>query len=275
MTEKIIYTVPNVGSITFGAAAPFYCLTPFDGSSVGSRSVTNTAIGVDGQETSGITLSPRTIICNLGIVAYNGKGTSYDYTCLRQLQNEVTRIMNPLNTGTLTRVNSYGTYKINARPSETPKFEKLPGAACRFTVNFIADYPLWKSSKPKVFEIPTEGTFDFYNSSGAAVPFILSGSALAYSTFALKNLTTGQALSSRVNRDFDWEFSIDTETCQVLAQKKEGGELISANYAFSYDSDLDMVLVPGMNTFHYYMVGSGTVAPTLTITAYDRFLGVG
>lgn len=271
--SKIVYSVPDIGSITFGADKP-YCLEKFDGTSLGASKLTNGAINLAGQRTSRITLNPRTILCELSVSGVDFDGR-FSYEILHQRKQEICKILNPLYKGTLTRVNRYGTYSIEVRPSEVPTFEKFVGATAKFKVSFIADNPMWRDTKVKTYKIGGEyGTsLKIYNTLGVDLPFVFKGVAgVGDELFKITNEDTGEHIElADIVRSVEWQFVLDTETCEVKTRFSGREEFQNGNFIFTFQSAVDMVLKPGCNSFILDAQNTDTV---FTIEVTDMFVGV-
>lgn len=272
---KIIYTVENIGSLTFGVDGSFRLIS-FDGTSLGATFLTNTALNRAGQQTSKVTLKPRTIPCELAVKGIDEKG-KYNYELLDRLKQAICEIMNPLYQGTLTRVNRYGAYTIKVRPSETPTFEKLVGAVEKFKVNFIADNPMWRDINTRIYYIGGEygTTLKIYNSLGTDLPFVLKGVAQSGSSvFTVTKEETGESISLGTGefiRVGDWEFILDTGTGEVKTKKPNETDFKKGDFLFDFNTAIDMTLNPGYNTF---TLTSDNPDAILTLEVTDMFVGV-
>ena len=272
---KIIYTVENIGSLTFGVDGSFRLIS-FDGTSLGATILTNTGINRAGQQTSRVTLKSRTIPCELAVKGIDNEGR-YSYEILDKLKQEICKIINPLYQGTLTRVNRYGTYSIKVRPSEIPTFEKVVGAVSKFKVNFVADNPMWKDIKTRTYYIGgAYGTnLKIYNTLGAELPFVFKGVAQSGDgIFTLTQEETGERIalgSGDFFRVGDWEFLLDTDTGEVKTRKPNETEFTSGDFLFDFQSAIDMVLKPGQNTF---TLSSDNADAVFTIEVTDMYVGV-
>ena len=174
-----------------------------------------------------------------------------------------------------TRVNSRGVFQVEARPSESPVFEKGVGASCRFSVNFVLDNPLWRGTREREHIFKQPGRASIYNNSGIETPFILRGVVPPNSLFSIENLTTGKSIVLRNRKSFDMQFELDTSSCNVLAQKVADGNMESANYIFTASSDLDMFLESGENVLRYAIDGDYyNDEKAISIIVYDRYVGV-
>lgn len=274
--EQVVFSVDGLGSLTFGDSRPLYCES-FEATTVSSKANTNTAIGVDGQTASNITLEPQAIRCKFAIFATCEDGKRHDFEKLRSLEQEIIRIFNPHYIGTLIRVNKNGTYKISARVSETPIFEPIAGASCRFSVTFIADRPVWQGMKVKEYALTAPGSVTIYNTFGEELPLVIRGTVPANSVFTIENLSSGKKIALRqLNRSHDMSFALDTDTCRMLAQRSEGGPLESANFVFTADSDLDITLLNGENILNYSVSGDfyEEAEKAITLATCDRYVGV-
>lgn len=272
--NKVIYEVEGIGSITFGNTRPYYCES-FEATSVASNCQVSTAIGMDGQIVSDITLQPKVVVGRFAVLSLTKDQTAFDYDALERIKEEIIKLFNPKNIGVLTRINSRGVFQNNARPSEAPMFEKIVGAACRFSVNFVLDNPVWRGTREREyrFEAPKETTI--YNNSGIDIPFILKGVVPAGGIFSVENLTSGKSIVLRNSRAFDMKIELDTSTCTVMAQKSENGNMERANFIFTASSDLDMVLESGENILRYSVDGDYySNENAISILVYDRYVGV-
>lgn len=270
---KIIYSVPGISSITFGAEKP-YILEKFDGTSLGASKLVSGAINLAGQKTSRVTLNARTITCELAVSGVDDNGR-FSYELLHQRKQEICKILNPLYKGTLTRVNRYGTYSIEVSPSEVPTFEKFVGATAKFKVDFVADNPMWRATQTKSFHIGGEyGTsLKLYNTLGVELPFVFTGVAEAGDNlFKLTNETSSEHIElADVLRSVDREFILNTETCEVKTRISEDEEFQSGNFIFTFQSAIDMVLKPGCNSF---ILEAQNIEAVYTIEVTDLFVGV-
>lgn len=272
--NKVIYEVEGVGAITFGDTRPYFCES-FEASSVATNCQTNTAIGMDGQLASDVTLQSKVVVCKFAVLSLSKDQKSYSYEGLERIKEDMIKLFNPKMTGTLTRINSRGVFKNKARPSETPVFEKVVGASCRFNVNFILDNPLWRGTKERFYKFTEPRELTVFNTSGVETPFIVRGTVPANSRFSMENLTNGKSVVLRNTREFDMKFEIDTSTCTVLAQKVEGGDMERSNFIFTASSDLDMILESGNNTLRYSVEGDYySDDKAIEIVVYDRYVGV-
>lgn len=270
---KIIYSVPGVGSITFGAESPYY-LEKFDGTSLGVSRQTSSAINLAGQKTLRTALNARTIPCELAISGIDNDGR-FSYELLDRHKQEICKILNPLYQGVLTRVNRYGTYQIEASPSEVPTFEKYIGSCSKFKMNFIADSPMWRATSPKIYRIGGEYGTDIkiFNTLGVKLPFKLKGVAEAGDgLFKLTNEDTGEFIElADIIRSVDWRFELNTETCEVLTKISDDEEYQSGNFIFTFNSAVDMLISPGCNKFS---LTSQNHDAELTIEVTDLYVGV-
>lgn len=273
--NKVIYEVKGIGSVTFGDTRPYFCES-FEASSISSNCQTNTAIGVDGQTASDITLQSKVVQCKFALLSLTKNQKAYDYEGLERMKEEIIKIFNPKNTGVLTRINSRGVFQNEARPSETPIFENIVGASCRFSMNFVLDNPIWCGTREKVCTFDGPGDKSFFNNFGMDIPFILKGTVPAQSTFSIENLTNGKSIVLRSFKDYDMKFELDTASCRVLAQTSEGGDMQRANYIFTASSDLDMILESGENQLRYSVEGDYYTEDdkAISIVVYDRYVGV-
>lgn len=270
--SKIIYTVPGIGSLSFGVEGN-YLLEKFDGTSLGSEKLVSTVINLSGQKTSRTTLKPRTIPCELAVRGVDADG-KFSYELLDKLKQEICKIINPLYTGTLTRINRYGTYSIEVSPSAVPTFDKFVGATARFKVDFVADNPMWRDTKVKTFKIGGEyGTsLDIYNTLGVELPFIFKGIAQPNTIFLLKNVDTEEKIEhADTVYGNEVEFELNTETCEVLTRNSGEESFGNSNFIFSFKSSVDMVLKPGKNSF---VLTAQNAEAVFTIEVVDMFVGV-
>lgn len=181
--RKVEYINELGKSISFGDSLPYF-LKSIDGSSLGITEQIYKSIGQDGQKAGEITLNARTILCEF-IFSFVGSVESYR----RQWQN-ICEVFSPKLKGTLHYSNDGGSYKIDCRPYEVP----APLKDSQFTVQFIADSPLWKAEKrfyqklgtvkgglsfpfsfnPKIRFGTWEKECTIYNDTSIETPFIIN-----------------------------------------------------------------------------------------------------
>lgn len=273
--NKVIYEVDKIGSITFGNTAPFFCES-FEATSVASNCQTNTAIGMDGQLVSDITLQPKVVPCKFAILSLTKNQKSYDYEGLERIKAEVIKLFNPKKKGLLTRVNGYGVFQVEARPSESPIFEKAVGASCRFSVNFILDNPLWRGTREREHIFKQPGRITVYNNSGVETPFILRGVVPPKSAFVIENINTGKFMELKNRFDSNLKFELNTSNCEVIAQTGESGKIEKSNHIFTAASDLDMLLESGENIIRYGNHDGDYYndEKAISLVVHDRYIGV-
>ena len=272
--NKVIYEVKGIGSATFGTTKPYFC-EKFEATSIASNCQTNTAIGMDGQAVSDITLQPKVVQCEFAMVSLTKNQQAFDYENLEKMKEEMIKLFNPKNTGVLTRINSRGVFQNEARPAETPMFESIVGASCRFSMNFILDNPIWRGTRKRVYFFAEPKDISVFNTFGIATPFVLKGVVPANSKFSVENLTNGKSVLLRNIKTFDMSFELDTSTCKVMAQTSEEGDLQRANYIFTASSDLDIALESGENILRYSVEGDCySDDRAVSIIVYDKYVGV-
>lgn len=256
--KKITYLNKNTGaSISFGNSYPFV-LKSIDANSISTTKITSTAIGMDGQHTDSVVYNPRTIICEL---SFNGiSGEKYDRQQMQLNWQRIADIFAPNTEGVLTYDNDAGSYQIDCRPLELPNYSKVIGTYCNFKMQFVADYPFWRSVK--TFTQPVQhiegglryplkypisyGTISrlayIDNKTSSILPIKIFGKLTKGARFNLQNLTTGKIIKiSNVfanNMTSDIDFELDTYTGRV-----KGGNI------FTFDSDFDIALKQGQNIF--------------------------
>lgn len=269
MRQSLIrYEVEGVGSVEFAKTPPRF-LNKFDGSSVGSSAISYKAIGLHGEKDGGIKLEPRTISAEVTIVGMDSAG-KYSREKLVELKNEIFRVINPLNSGKLVRVNQRSIYEIDCRVREIPAFTKTVGMYQTAKLDFYAPYPLWRSTTPRKYNIGNTSEVKVYNDLGIPAPIEISGTIPANASFTFKNLTSGTMIKTGQPFPFERKFRLNTATCEIECSNIEG-IMVPANFIFSFNSDVDMVFEIGENLLKLESTDSGV---ELSLTMQELYIGV-
>lgn len=270
MRQSLIrYEVEGVGSVEFGRTSPHF-LNKFDGSSIGSSAVSYKAIGIHGEKTGDIKLEPRTITADVTIVGKDNDG-KYSGERLAEIKNEIFRVINPLNFGKLVRVNQHSIYEIDCRVREIPCFSKSVGMYQTAKLDFYAPYPLWRSTTPRKYTLGKGiNEIKVINDFGILSPIEVIGTIPANASFTFKNVTSGTLLKTGQPYPFERKFRLNTATCEIECSNIKG-IMVPANFIFSYDSNIDMMLLLGENILRLECTDSSM---ELCITMQELYIGV-
>ena len=284
--RKITYTNERGYSVTFGRTAPFF-LSRISANSVGTTISKVKAIGQDGQTTQEITYNPRTVICEVSFVGIeNGR---YSDTEMLKNWRKITRAVVPKLRGVLEYKNDAGTYRIDCYPLELPDYTRDVGTHCTLTLQFIADYPFWRSSaefssrlgqvvggkrypvkyNPKMRYGTWVKNAVITNDTGVDTPFVVEVESVS-DFVKLSNKATGEFLLVNQPIADGEKLVIDTGTYKVLLIKTDGSREL-ANYKLSLDSSF-FQLPPG--TSEIVLENGEESLSRATITYSKLFLGV-
>lgn len=259
--KKITYTAATGESITFGCDGGALTLESIDANSVGTTVSTGKNAGQDGQTTTGITYNARDIRCRLGI---KGKsGAKWSRSAYNTLWRQVTQILLPHRTGKLTYTNDSGTYEIECYPQEIADPEHKAGEYYTVTVDFIADYPFWRSAAEQQVSIPAGGSVSINNPAGIELPVtvVFTGAA---SNIKLENTNTGEFI--RLAQSIGSGETLTVDTAKYTAVLSDGTK---ANYKLAANS-VYLRLPHGTNALS---VTSDGISPVL-VKYKPVFLGV-
>lgn len=283
--EKITYRNANGDSISFANSAPFY-LESIDANSVGTAYSTQKAIGQDGQDILDITYNPRTVVAKLAFCGI--KNGRYDEAAMHKNWLTISRVLIPNQAGTLIYQNDAGIYKIAYRPSELPNFTRSVGTLCRFSVDFTADYPFWKSYTDFTARLGTVVGGKRYpviynpalrygewvmkaaikNDCGIPTPFAITIESV--STYAKIINQRGEYLYIDQVTGEGEKLVIDTENYTVTLIQADGTEVL-ANHKITLDSSY-FRLYPGINIL---TLENGEDSAAKATVAYNQlYLGV-
>ena len=247
---------------------------------LGKTEQTYNVIGQDGAITSNPCLNARTIMCDM---IYEFRGVSYaDYK--KQWQNIVS-VLSPKLNGTITYVTEYGSFKIDVKPFETPEL-----ADGKFTIQFVADDPMWRDAEATeyvfgtvepLFKFPAtfangnikfgewQKEFTYVNTNDTETPFKLVVEGVG----DYCQITNDNGEFIRVNKAITdgQKLIIDTSTGIVKLVNADGTETY-ANQFVTLDSTLDMKLHEDSNVMTY---DNGELTlPIATIQINQYYLGV-
>ena len=152
MRKKIKYCSENGLMFEFGDKAPYF-LEKIDATNISGVFTTDIIPNRLGQVTTSKTFGGRTVICELAVVFSSDDMRMFE----KQILSEITECFNPLSSGTLEIETDFGSYEINCYPQESPKFDnsKVP-QVYRFTIDFVCDYPYFKSTRVNKTELPAD-----------------------------------------------------------------------------------------------------------------------
>lgn len=190
MRRIIRYYADNGLMFEFGEKAPYF-LEKIDSTSISGVFTTDIIPDRVGQVTTSKTFGGRTVVCELAIVFSSADMRMFK----KQILSEIIECFNPLSNGTLEIETDSGSYRIKCHPQESPKFDngKLP-YTYRFTVDFVCDYPYFKSTRANKKELPANTSIVINSRS------IIDNREIAVTVpsfdanFSLTNKTTGKEI---------------------------------------------------------------------------------
>lgn len=243
---------------------------------LGKTEQTYNVIGQDGIITLNPYFNARTIICDM---IYEFRGVSYaEYK--RQWQNIVS-VLSPKLKGTITYLTEYGEFKIDVKPFETPELEDG-----KFTIQFVADNPLWRDAlsaeyvfgtvKP-LFKFPFtfatgdvrfgewQKDFAYNNTNNTETPFKLVVEGVG----DYCQITNDNGEFIRVNKAIinGQKLTIDTSTGIVKLIYADGTESYANQYV-TLDSALNMMLHEGINIMTFDNGVASLPIATIQISQY-------
>ncbi len=255
-------------TVSFSSDTEPFFLLGLDCNSIGTSSDTYQPMGAHGQKTRTVLYNPRTIVATFGIIGI--EDNRYSSKRLREMWQEIGKVMLPDHDGTITVENEIGTYRITARPLALPDIEKVLISLGKFKVEFVADNPFWETETRffcKIGEIVkcakypitypiiygkffTEASIDNDTNIELPVSFEISTEA---PFVKITNLATEEFIQIDKALGKNQMMIVDTEECSVVIRTfDDDGNLISeenANYRLTIDSTPDMKLIPGINKF--------------------------
>lgn len=293
--NMVHYKNDNGESVTFKKMG-MYVLQSIDANSLGSTSISYSAIGQDGQSTDAVTLNPRTITC---AVVFNGatwpKGLNrrdrHSCSVMRARWLNLGKCLNPKVYGTLTYQNDNGTFKIRCRPDSIPNFEDFCASYKTVKIDFIADDPYWQANEsvlgkvthvnggksyPKTYPI-SYGTLSnvitLNNDTGMPLPFTLNIETVTDCSFTVTNMTTGKSISTKWAMPEPLQLRINTSNCSMRKKSAVSptSHWVDASNLFSFSSDFDMMLAPGDNILRVQYSGG---RPIVTCEYHKLYLVV-
>lgn len=235
--EKLSFR-SNGQELLFGASPPLL-LYSVDANSLGTNRITSRGAGQNGAVTQEVTYNARTIPCTLGFVGLeNGR---YSERALRLLWRDISKILTPHAEGLLTYYTALDAYQIRCYPLEFPNYQRLAGASCKFSVDFVADMPFWQSAEENALALSPQT--EIWTESDVETPVTLTIYGPA-GNVKITNQTTGKFL--RVGQSIGGGQRLEIETGRGQARLITGQAVTYANYKLAINSEY-IKLAPGKN----------------------------
>lgn len=264
--RKITYQNSVNGlAMSFSSTDALTHLDALDGSSCGSRRITYTPFGMDGQKLISANLDARTITVSVSFTDIRDGKYSREAALLKW--RELLRVFVPGNTGVLTWTDGTNSRQIVCETVETPNYtQRLPWLFSA-ELTLIADSPYWYDTAVNTLEIDgTYSSFTLNNDCGLPVPFQVTVTQRGAQPFIFsKTLNKGIVFARGIGSADGCV--VDTESCTVTLFD---GSL--ANHLLAPASDF-FRLVPGDNELDL-LPGVGSSAGTGVLTWRKAYMGV-
>lgn len=178
-----------------------------------------TLAGADGQVTVDHHLGPRTIPCSLAL--YDRYGDGY-------WREKLGNIFSPLLSGTLTVYTKKNKYVIEVRPQNNPTFKRESRKVWKFSVDFVADDPYWKTGKEKSVFLPNAQDVTIVN----PCPYEIAPTIFLPATEINGHLNINGHIGFYLNHH---DFDIKVDTSRFRVTNAETGENCNQYIDATYD----------------------------------------
>ncbi len=166
--EKIILRKENA-SIEIAENGSMFALKSIDIDGLGSTSDVYKAMSQQGQSFNEGLLNPRLLPCEVYIKGIeNGKYSHEKFLALKKQLFDFVKIGEVL---TLIYCNENGSYEIDVRIEERNKPEKTVGEVYSLSLDFIADFPLFRETTPFTATLENGESCTFFNDCGVVYGF--------------------------------------------------------------------------------------------------------
>ena len=280
--RSITYTSDNGRSIQFNGWLPYY-LSEIDLNSVGSNFDEYKPIGYDGSKVQGESYNAKPILAS-GIIVSTSKQN------LSQMRQNLAETMSIHYEGWLSVTLLNGkTWKIRARPTQNPTFQKPVGLGQPFSLEWRCDSPYWLKDPQTVVKIgqieglwrfpfhapvvfgQAVGNVEVLNSSVEEVPVTIE--ILSQATkILITNETNGQTLEVAELIAEGQKMVLDSNTCDISIVDIYSGAHKDATNKLVAGSQF-ITLAPGKNKI-VLDNGIPDSIPLAYIRFYEHSLGV-